>query len=149
MSSYADLLQGLYDCGSFERGHAYLKEHAAEITPEFIDALRASALGLLTQEQSAPDLAKVFAELAIVAAIYRGSDHDKGMACYCKGSILARLEDHHKALDLLNDAEAYLRAAGSTGQLANCLYDEALCYDKLGDYGRDPHATKRHVSGDG
>ena len=27
MSSLQDLVQGLYQCGSYERGHAYLKEH--------------------------------------------------------------------------------------------------------------------------
>lgn len=115
------IVQGLYECGSLERGHAYLKAHASEITSEFIDALRGCAMNLLTQEQPEPDLAKVFAELAIVAAIYRGSDHDKGMACFCKGTMLARLEEYHAALDLLNDAQTYLTAARSTAQLANCL----------------------------
>ncbi len=134
MASDAALLQGLYDCGSFERGHAYLKAHASEITSEFTATVRDAAMNLLTQEQSAPDLAKIFAELAIIAAIHQGSDYEKGMACYCKASILARLEDYHEALDLLSDAQAYLRTAGSTSELANCLYDTALCYDKLGDY---------------
>ncbi len=134
MSSDAALIQGLYDCGSFERGHAYLKEHASEITSEFIGALRESAMSLCTQSQSAPDLAKVFAELAIIAAIHRGTEYEKGMAFYCKGSILARLEDYQQALELLGDAQAYLRMAGSAAQLANCLYDAALCYEKLGDY---------------
>ena len=134
MSSNAALIQGLYDCGSFERGRAYLKRHASKVTSEFIDTLRDTAMGLLTRERSTPDLAKVFAELAIIAALHRGGDHEKGMAFYCKGSILARLEDHHQALDLLSDAQEYLRAAGSTAQLTNCLFDAALCYDKVGDY---------------
>ena len=134
MSSVGTLIQGLYACTSFERGHAYLKEHAPEITSEFVDALRESAMDLLSQEQPEPDLAKIFAELAIIAAIHLGNDLEKGMTFYGKGSILSRLDDYHEALDLLHDAQAYLRAAGNTRQLANCLYDAALCYDKLRDY---------------
>jgi hypothetical protein len=37
MSSVDGLIQGLYNCGSFERGHLYLREHAAKITSEFVD----------------------------------------------------------------------------------------------------------------
>src|SRR5580704_13620529 len=134
MSSVGTLIQGLYACASFERGYAYLKEHANEVTSEFVAALRESAMDLLGQEQPEPELAKIFAELAIVAAIHLGNDHEKGMAFYCKGSILARLDDYQDSLDLLADAQEYLRAAGNAQQLANCLYDAALCYDKLRDY---------------
>src|ERR1035438_1103776 len=134
MSSVADLIQGLYNCGSLERGHTYLKEHASEVTSEFVEALSDSAMNLLSEDQSDPDLAKAFAELAIVAAIHLGDEHAKGMAFYCKGSILARLEGYREALNLLGDAQAYLRAAGSAPQLANCLFDAALCHDKLGEY---------------
>jgi tetratricopeptide (TPR) repeat protein len=133
MSSLATLIQGLYDCGGFERGHAYLKEHASEITPEFVDALCSSAMNFLSTDESKPDLAKVFAELAIIAAIHLEDEHAKGMAFYCKGSIHSRVNDYREALNLLDDAQAYLRAAGSRAQLANCLYDAAICYDKLGE----------------
>jgi tetratricopeptide (TPR) repeat protein len=133
MSPAATLIQGLY-AWSFEQGHAYLKEHASEITSEFVDALRGSAMNLLTQEPPEPELAKAFAELAIISAIHLRNEHAKGLAFYCKGSILARLKDYRGALSLLDDAQAYLRAAGSTVQLTNCLYDTALCYDKLGEY---------------
>jgi len=91
MSSVDTLIEGLYACAGFERGHAYLKEHARDITSEFVGALRQSAMDLLSQEHPEPDLAKIFAELAIIAAIHLGSDLEKGMAFYCKGSILARL----------------------------------------------------------
>ena len=40
MPSADTLLRDLYKCGSYERGHAFLKEHASEITREFVSDLR-------------------------------------------------------------------------------------------------------------
>ena len=81
-----------------------------------------------------PDLVLVFADLTIVAALLLGNDGEKGMAHYCKGSILFRLGKLREAVGLLNDAQAYLRSAGDPRQLANCLFDAANCLGQLGDY---------------
>ena len=134
MASANALAQGLYNCGSYDRGHAYLREHAAEITPEFVTGLRGICFNFTTGEQPDSELAIVFAELTILAAVLLGDDEHKGMALYCKGSILARLERHREALDTLHEAAAYLQLGTDTKELANCLYDAALCYSKLGDY---------------
>jgi tetratricopeptide (TPR) repeat protein len=137
LSSSTDaLLQGLFDCGAHEKGHAFIREHAAEITSEFVSALRQTSMDLLTGEQAAPDLAPVFAELAIAAAIVLGDDDAKGMSLYCKGSILARLGRHREAIGLLAEAAAYFRLAENSRQIADCLYDAALCHQKLGEHSR-------------
>ena len=134
MSSLETLIRGLFACGGYEKGHAYLREHAAEITSEFVDQLRVEAMALLTAEDSDPALAKTFAELAIIAAIHLGTDYDKGMAFYCKGSILSRVREYNAAWEHLQDAQEYLSAAGNTAQLANCLFDAAIVFDRLGNY---------------
>lgn len=134
MPSADTLLQGLYNCGSYERGHAYLKEHAAEITREFVSDLRSVSFTFITEAKPEPELASVFADLTVLAAILLGDDGEKGMANYCKGSILSRLERHDEALGALHVAQAYLRLGTNTKQLANCLYDAALSYYKLDDH---------------
>jgi len=86
-------------------------------------------MNLLTDE-SEPELATQFGELAIIAAILLGRDDDTGMAIYCKGAILSRQGTFREATTLLDEAQAYLRSADNSAQLANCLYDSAICYDK-------------------
>ena len=84
-------------------------------------------MDFLTQEPSDPELALMFADLTIVAALLLGNDGETGMAHYCKGSILFRLGSFAKAVGPLNDAQAYLRSAGDRRQLGNCLFDAANC----------------------
>ncbi len=128
-----DLIQGLFNCGSYEKGQTFIIDHAGEITREFVSALRATSMNLLTGEQAEPDIAPVFAELAFVAATVLGDDEEKGMSRYCKGSILARLGNYRQAILQFEEAEAYLRMGTNFQQLANCLYDKALCFYKLGE----------------
>lgn len=127
------LIQGLFNCGSYEKGQAFIKDHAGEITREFVSAVRAASMNLLTGEKAAPDLAPVFAELAFVAAIVLGDDDEKGMSRYCEGSILARLGNYREAILRFEEAEAYLAMGTNSQQLANCLYDHAICHHKLGE----------------
>ncbi len=130
------LIQGLFNCGSYEKGQAFIKDHAGEITREFVSTLRATSMNLLTGERAEPDLASVFAELAFVAAILLGDDDEKGMSRYCEGSILARLGNYREAIFRFEEAEAYLAMGTNSQQLANCLYDHAICHHKLGELSR-------------
>jgi len=134
MPSADTLLQGLYECGSYERGHGYLKEHAAEITREFVSDLQIVSFRFITEAKPSPKLATMFADLTVLAAILLDDDEEKGMAYYCKGSILARLEKYAEALGTLDGALVYLRLGTNTKQLANCLHDAARCYYKLDDH---------------
>lgn len=52
-------------------------------------------MDILTGEQAAPDLAPISAKLAFVAATVLDDDDEKGLARYCEGAILARLDNHH------------------------------------------------------
>ena len=130
------LIQGLFACGSYEKGQAFIKDHAGEITHEFVSALRETSMNLLTGEQAPPTDSPVFAELAVVAAIVLGDDEEKGMSDYCEGSVLSRLGNYREAICRLDEAEAYLRRGTNSQQLANCLYDNALCHHKLGELSR-------------
>lgn len=132
----AALLQGLFDCGSYEKGQAFIRDHAGEITGEFVSALRATSMDLLTGERPEPNVAPVFAKLAYVAALVLGDDGEKGMSRYCEGSILARLGNYREAIPRFEEAEAYLRLGTSRRELANCLYDHAICHRKLGELSR-------------
>lgn len=132
MSPSDALLQGLYNAGGYEQGHAYLRAHAAEITPEFVTGLCDVSMDFQTQ-QSEPELAAVFGELAVLAALLLGQDADTGRAFYCKGSILMRQGRLREGIALLDEAQAYLRSADDSRQLANCLYDMAIAYGKTGD----------------
>jgi hypothetical protein len=129
----SSLIQGLLDCGGYEKGPAFIKDHAGQITLEFVSALRDMSMNMLGGEQAEPDLAPVFAELAVVAAIVLEDDDEKGMSLYCKGSILARLGRDPEAITQFQDAQYYFRTRMNTQQLANCLYDTALCHDRLGE----------------
>lgn len=130
------LLQGLFNCGGYERGHAFIKDHAAEITPEFVSALRTTSMNLLTGDEAEPSLAPIFASLAFVAAVVLNDDHEKGMSRYCEGSILARLGNLRQAIARFEEAADYLRLGTNSQELANCLYDNAICHDKLGELSR-------------
>jgi tetratricopeptide (TPR) repeat protein len=127
------LLQGLFDCGGYEKGHAFIREHTSDLTWEFVSALRAQSMNLLTGEHAAPELAPVFADLAIVAAIVIGEDDEKGMSLYCKGEVLSRMERYQEAIPVLEEAQAYLRTGKHTQQLGHCLFDTARCYDMVGE----------------
>jgi tetratricopeptide (TPR) repeat protein len=140
MPSADTLLRDLYKCGSYERGHAFLKEHASEITREFVSDLRSVSFTFITEAKPEPELATLFADLTVLAAILLGDNEEKGMAYYCKGSILSRLEKHAEALNSLHEAQAYLRLGTNTKQLANCLYDAALSY-----YKQDDHESARKL----
>jgi tetratricopeptide (TPR) repeat protein len=60
-------------------------------------------------------------------------DEEKGMSRYCEGSILSRLGHYREAIHRLEEAESYLRLGTNSQQLANCLYDTAICHQKLGE----------------
>ena len=126
------LMQGLLDCGGFEKGQAFIRNHSGEMTGEFVSALRDASMEFLT-DRGEPNLALVFADLAFVAATVLGDDESKGMSRYCKGVILARLGDHQKAIPQFAEAQSYLRRGTNTRQVANCLYDQALSHHKLGE----------------
>src|SRR5262249_11433071 len=51
-------------------------------------------------------------------------------------SILARLGNHREAISRFEEAAEYLRHGTNSQQLANCLYDMAICHDKLGEASR-------------
>lgn len=127
------LLQGFFNCGGYEKGHAFIKDHATEITPEFVSALRITSMNLLSGEDAEPSLAPTFAELAFVAAVVLDDDHEKGMSRYCEGSILARIGKLREAISRFEEAADYLRLGANAQELANCLYDTAICHDKLGE----------------
>lgn len=126
----AVLLQQVYNCGSYEAGHKLIVGHASDVSADFVATLQAESMKLLDGES--PELAPVFADLAVVAAVALGADQQKGHALYCKGVVLGRLKEYSEALDALFDAQEYLRTAGARGLLANCLFDAAKCYADTG-----------------
>src|SRR5688572_14469170 len=108
------LLQGLYACGSYQRGHEFMRRHADDLSAEFVAALCDQATRLLgTDAPSDATLARVFADLAIVAAILLADDEQKGLSHHCKGVVLATLGKHEAALQRFATAEAYLRRGAS------------------------------------
>ena len=74
MPSADTLLRDLYKCGSYERGHAFLKEHASEITREFVSDLRSVSFTFITEAKPEPELATLFADLTVLAAILLGDN---------------------------------------------------------------------------
>src|SRR6266550_3423863 len=130
------LIQGLFNCGSYEKGQVFLKDHVGEITREFVSALRTTSMNLLTGEQAAPHLAPVFAEFAYVAAVVLGDDEEKGMSRYCGAAVLHRLRNYREAIQRFEEAAAYLRLGTHSQQLANCLYDTAICHAEVGEFSR-------------
>lgn len=125
-----ELVRAFFDCGSYEAGHKFINEHAAEITGGFVAALRTASMQELT---TARELAPVFARLAFVAAAALGDDREKGLSLYCEGSVLARLDKHRAALGRYREAETYLRRVDEPQLLANCLYDQAISHRELGE----------------
>ena len=125
------LLQGLFDCGNYEKGRAFIREHRAELTAEFVASLRAESFRLLEEPGG---LAPIFAKLAVAAAVALGDDYEIGMSLYCEGTIFTRLEAHHKAIRVFKEAESYFRAAQESKKLADCLYDMAISYAELAQF---------------
>lgn len=127
------LVAGLMTHSGRMQQHAYVRNHAKDITTDFITVLLSTAVTQLEVEDSSlRAVARDLTVLAVASAILMGNDGEKGRAQFFKGHVLIGLSDPINAIASLRDAAVYLARAKDHKLLATCYLRHAGLLRGLG-----------------